>query len=305
MRLAITGADGFIGQAVCEAIKDWDADVSVRLFDKSFAQRPLFPSVELDLCHPDAPSLVAADADCVIHLAAMPGAAAEKNPIGSARLNLHFPLVLIEEMRGKRLVYASSIAVFGDRFPADDPSNAAAEPNSVYGTQKRMVELAHADAVRRGALEGLAVRIPGVVARPEAAGGFGSSFLSEIFYNAFSSAQAEIPVSPSATSWLCSSKVCAHNLIHAAFSGQNLPSPLVMPAISAEIGELVNELGENGATATFNYRRDAELERRFASHPPIDNHAAIEAGFVSDGDLPGLVRNVLDSMEAPERAPSL
>ena len=66
MRLAITGAGGFIGQAVCEAIKNWDADVSVRLFDKAFAQRPLFPSVELDLCHPDAPSLVAADADCVI-----------------------------------------------------------------------------------------------------------------------------------------------------------------------------------------------------------------------------------------------
>lgn len=304
MRLGITGADGFVGRALCDALKASDRALSVRLFDLRFKHQPEFPSVEIDLRHPDAASLVAADVDCVIHLAAIPGAAAERNPAGSARLNLQFSLSLIEELRGKRLVYASSIAVFGDTFPPPGELQAEARPASVYGTHKRMVELAFADAIRRGTLSGYALRLPGVVARKEPDAAFGSSFLSEIFRQAFAAGEVTVPVSSSATSWLCSATTCARNLLVAALADDSSETPLVLPAVATEIGRLVAALGDFGGTARYRYVSDPHLERAFASHPPIDNRRAEAAGLVSDGDVAGLVRNVLARLEIPQLSAS-
>ncbi len=298
MRLAITGADGFVGRALCKALQEDDAGLSVRLFDKAFRDQPAFPAVELDLCHPDAAALVGVDADCVIHLAALPGAASEQDPLASRRLNLQFSLSLIEELRGKRLVYASSIAVFGNQFPSTELKSADASPASVYGTHKRMVELAFADAVRRENLSGFALRLPGVVARAEPSAAFGSSFLSEMFVNAFAPGTATIPVSPTASSWLCSAKLCAQNLIHAATSNDSSQPAMVMPAVNARIDELIAELSRHGGQASFEYRQNLDLERAFASHPPIDNTHAYSSGFACDRGVSGLVGNVLADLNS-------
>lgn len=185
MRLAITGAAGFVGRAVVRQLVAQHPEVELLLADCEVAGLEGHDTLAGDLSDPAIiAALTAPRIDAVLHLAALPGGAAEREPATSRAINLDVPLALIEAMRGRRLVIAGSIAVFGDALPDPVDDATVPTPASVYGTHKRMVELALADAVRRGAVSGLALRLPGIVARPAAAGGFGSAFLSDIFHSA-------------------------------------------------------------------------------------------------------------------------
>lgn len=240
--IAITGADGFIGCHLARQLRQAGFAGDVRLFDRAFGETPQDEAIALDLAAPDAAAHVLQGADCVIHLAAMPGGAAEGDTAGSRAINVDFPLSLIEGMDGRRLILASSIAVLGSAFSASVDDQTIPRAQSVYGTHKRMVELAFADAMRREALAGFCLRLPGIVARPAGATGFGSAFLSEVFHAAREGRHYTVPVSPEATSWLMSANICARNLAHAALCFKSCGQALTLPALHIEIGELVERL---------------------------------------------------------------
>ncbi|RYY46542.1 MAG: NAD-dependent epimerase/dehydratase family protein [Sphingomonadales bacterium] len=289
MRLAVTGAAGFVGRAVVRYLAKTRPDVDLLLADRAFDGPQGHETLSGDLADPAMVRALCGGADAVLHLAALPGAAAERDPAASRAINLDVPLALIEAMAGRRLVIAGSIAVFGAALPAmiDDATPPA--PTSVYGTHKRMVELAFADAVRRGAVAGMAVRLPGIVARPAAAGGFGSAFLSEIFHAARAGVDYTLPVAPDATSWLMSVRTCAANLAAAALGEASQPAALTLPALRVRIGDLVAELARHGDVRRIGFSEDAATRRSFGSYPPLATPRADALGFRHDGTLAQLV----------------
>lgn len=295
MLLAITGAAGFVGRAVVRQLTEQHPEVELLLADREVAGLDGYEILAGDLTDPAViAALTAPRVDAVLHLAALPGGAAERDPEASRAINLDVPLALIEAMRGRRLVIAGSIAVFGGGVLPDPVDDATVPtPTSVYGTHKRMVELAFADAVRRGAVSGFALRLPGIVARPAAAGGFGSAFLSDIFHAALAGTPLCIPVAADATSWLMSVRCCAINLMAAALGERSAEEAVTLPALRVTMGDLVAELAHHGDVSGIRFEEVPATRATFGSYPDLATARADALGFRHDGDLARLVETVL------------
>ncbi|MEO6092561.1 MAG: NAD-dependent epimerase/dehydratase family protein [Novosphingobium sp.] len=292
MRIAITGAAGFVGRSVGVQLRKIAFEGTIRLLDRNPIGDALGESIAIDLCDLEASARALDGIDRLLHLASMPGLAAEADPAASRCINLDVSLGLIERMAGRRVIFASSIAVFGSSFGNQVDDETPAVPDSVYGTHKRMVELFLSDAVRRGAISGMSVRLPGIVARPASAEGFGSAFLSDVFPAVRQGKAYTVPVARKATSWLMSGRTCAANLVHALLSETSSIEPVNLPAVRVEMGELVTSAGRYGDARRIGFADDPAIRKRFAAHPPLTTANADRLGFRTDGTVDALVDSV-------------
>jgi len=308
MSILITGAAGFVGRAVVDQLLarsekvialDRDTSALSPADNLVLIEGELTDSACLDKCFEAKP-------EKVIHLAALPGGAAEADPVGSFNTNVAATVDLMHRTAGlggvPRFVFSSTIAVFGDPLPeggVDD--NTPLKPKLFYGMHKQMAEIALGTLSRRGMIDGLGLRLPGIVARPSGASGMKSAFMSDIFHAIKSGAPYEIPVSERAQLWLMSVQQCAENLVKAlSISADALPESRIMtlPAIRAGMKEMEMAIANHCGIAPNNisYKPDAQLEAAFGCHPALSAEAAEAAGLCADGDLSSLVNNVFENL---------
>ena len=139
-----------------------------------------------DLSRPgEAEALVSVGPDVVFHLAAVVSAEAEADFDKGMRVNVDGTRALFDAVRLSpgvpRVVYASSIAVFGAPFPDPIPDDFHPTPLTSYGTQKLIGEALLADYSRRGFLDGVGIRLPTDERAPrQAPNAAASSFFSGI-----------------------------------------------------------------------------------------------------------------------------
>jgi nucleoside-diphosphate-sugar epimerase len=229
----------------------------------------------------------AAQADGVIHLAAVLGGAAEADPAAAARVNLDATLALMAACRrGARFVFASSLAVLGDT--ADQRA-----PVMVYGAHKAMVEIALETATRRGDLDGVALRPGGIVARPRGAVALKSAFLSDVFHAIRDGRDITLPVTPEAETWLASVQTVAGQFVQAALVAD--PGPvrsLTLPMTRVRIADLVAAIRAAcpASAAKVRFDPDAQMMRLFGRAGPLAMEGALALGLRADADLAALVR---------------
>ena len=285
-RILVTGADGFVGRAVARALPA----ERLRLVDRRPPDVAGAECLAADLTDKAILPALLDGIGAVIHLAAIPGGASEADPAASRAINLDASLNLIEAASGRaRFVYASSIAVFGAPLPDKVDDATPLTPAMTYGAHKAMVETALADATRRGDIEGIALRLPGVVARPSTSSGLKSAFLSDLFWAIRDGRPLTLPVGPEATVWIMSAARTAANLVHAL----DVPSgpALTLPALRTTIADLVEAVA-GGRRPAVSYDRDPVLEAQFGNYPPLATPRGDSLGFRHDGDLATLVQNV-------------
>lgn len=305
MRALITGAGGFVGRALVDRLRSGGRFKHLVLLD---AYAPPFEGDDVTVVTGDFsdPAVrmqaLAEPIDVLFHLAGVMGGTAEGDYGLSRRINLDASLDLIEAVgalrQRARVVYTSTVAVFGAPLPAvvDDATPLA--PAMTYGAHKLMMEVALADLHRRGLVEAISVRLPGILARPAGGTGMKSAFMSEVFHALARGAAYELPVSPDATIWAMSLDRCVANLEHAAFVEPSaLPESRVvtLPAVRPRFGDMVAAaaaaLGVEERLVT--YAPDPIIEAQFGGLPPLETPAAFAAGFSNDGDAAGLVAAVL------------
>jgi D-erythronate 2-dehydrogenase len=303
--IIVTGAGGFVGrELVARLLASGQAVVGV---DSHAGGLPDHPALRIAIGDIGDPAIrKAAFADgctALVHLATVPGGAAEADPVASRRINIDAMYDWLEAARAAgdcpRVVYASSIAVFGDPLPPNGVDDATPlAPKMVYGGHKAMMETAVAMMSHRGEIDGVTVRLPGILARPKGPSGMKSAFISDLFHALGAGESFVCPVSEDATIWAQSVTRCAANLMHAlTLDSSVMPVTRVvtLPAQHITMGALAAEIAKQCDVSTnlVTYYPDAALEAAFGAQPPLATPAAERAGFAHDGDLATLVTNAL------------
>ena len=144
-----------------------------------------------------------------------------------------------------KIIFTSSIAVFGSPFPNQIPDDFIAAPRTSYGAQKACCELMLNDFARKGFCEGLAIRLPTICVRPGKPNLAASSFFSGIIREPLSGITAQLPVSTAVRHWHASPRSAVRFLRHAEtlnFSQLTFNSGLNMPGLSCTVEEQIEAL---------------------------------------------------------------
>src|SRR5207302_7575062 len=148
------------------------------------------------------------DTTSIFHLAAIVSGMAEADFDIGLRINIDASRALLDVCRARghqpRVVFTSSVAVYGGDLPAVVLDTTAVNPQSSYGTQKAIAELLVNDFSRRGFVDGRVLRLPTVSVRSGRPNAAASSFASGIIREPLNGEDAICPVAPETRMWLTS-----------------------------------------------------------------------------------------------------
>ena len=262
MHILVLGAAGMVGRKLVDRLvtdgRLGTNDITkMTLHDVVAAKKPekaSFPVEVLsgDFAIPGVPEkLISGRPDVVFHLAAIVSGEAELDFDKGYRINLDGTRMLFDAIRlagggyKPRVVFTSSIAVFGAPFPDAIGDEFFNTPLLSYGTQKAIGELLLADYTRRGFMDGVGIRLPTICIRPGLPNKAASGFFSGILREPLAGQEAILPVSEDVRHWHASPRSAVGFLIHAGTMDTAKIGPrrnLTMPGISATVGEQIAAL---------------------------------------------------------------
>lgn len=316
MHIAIIGAAGMIGRKLtARLVKDGALNskpiARLSLADVIAAERPAGFTGKVEIAAGDFSDaaeirkLVDARPDVIFHLAAIVSGEAEVDFEKGYRINMDGMRALLEAIRHAhlaerykpRLVFTSSLAVFGPPFPAVIPDDFAPTPATSYGTQKAICELLLADYSRKGFVEGVGIRLPTICVRPGKPNRAASGFFSGIIREPLNGIEAILPVPDTVRHWHASPRSAVGFLIHGAGLDTarlgNRPN-LSMPGVSATVADEIEALRKvAGEKAVSLIRRQPdELVMRIVSGwaQEYDTQRATELGFRADASFEDIIR---------------
>jgi nucleoside-diphosphate-sugar epimerase len=278
MRILITGAAGMVGRKlIARLAKDGklrgEKIAALDLHDIVPPQAPEMKGVEVtthtgDLAEAGAgEALMAARPDVVFHLAGVVSGEAEANFALGYRVNLDGTRALFDAIRlaghAPRVVFTSSIAVFGAPFPDVIPDDFHLTPLTSYGTQKLVGEALLADYTRRGFFDGIGIRLPTICVRPGRPNKAASGFFSGIIREPLAGQEAILPVPRSVVHTHASPRSAVNFLIHAAQLDGGKIGPrrnLTMPGVGVTVGEQIEALERIAGSRTAKLIRESPDE---------------------------------------------
>ncbi|PCE22866.1 NAD-dependent epimerase [Paraburkholderia acidicola] len=315
MKVLITGGAGFLGQRLARellargTLKDADGKpqtitelvlldvVPAAHHDDSRVRTEVGDIAERSVLERAIDDRTAA----IFHLAAIVSGQAEADFDLGMRINLDASRLLLETCRQRghrpRVVFTSSVAVYGGDFPEIVQNDTALNPQSSYGAQKAIAELLLNDYTRRGFIDGRVLRLPTISVRPGKPNAAASSFASGIVREPLNGVTAVCPVAGSTRVWLLSPRKAIESLIagleiDAALLGTQ--RALNLPGISVSVDEMVAALREVAGDAVAQrivWEPDARTEKIVGSWPGRwDTARAERLGLTGDRTFADVIR---------------
>ena len=263
MHVLILGAAGMVGRKLTERLlrdgRLGNKDITrLTLQDVVEPAKPANAKIPVKVVASDfadagaAAPLIAERPEVIFHLAAIVSGEAEAEFDKGYRINLDGTRYLIDAIRHAdgggykpRLVFTSSIAVFGAPFPEKIGDEFFHTPLTSYGTQKSICELLINDYTRKGLLDGISIRLPTICVRPGKPNKAASGFFSNIIREPLAGEEAVLPVSEDVQHWHASPKSAVGFLVHAGtmdLSAMGARRNLSMPGLAATVGEQIAAL---------------------------------------------------------------
>jgi D-erythronate 2-dehydrogenase len=262
LHILVLGAAGMVGRKLVERLlrdgRLGKSEISrLTLQDVVAPARPEKAGCPVDVVAGDfavagfAEELIAGRPDAVFHLAAIVSGEAELDFDKGYRINLDGTRMLLDAIRlagggyKPRVVFTSSIAVFGAPFPEAIGDEFFHTPLLSYGTQKAIGELLLADYSRRGFMDGIGIRLPTICIRPGLPNKAASGFFSNILREPLAGKEAILPVSEDVRHWHATPRSAVGFLLHAGtmdLAAAGARRNLTMPGLSATVGEQIAAL---------------------------------------------------------------
>lgn len=316
MHILIIGAAGMVGRKLAQRLTS----------DGALGNRPIEAMTLVDVVTPEAPEgftgkitletvdlstpgeaerLVAGRPDAIFHLAAIVSGEAELDFDKGYRINLDGTRYLFDAIRiahgqdgyKPRVVFTSSIAVFGAPLPYPIPDEFHTTPLTSYGTQKAICELLLSDYSRRGFFDGIGIRLPTICIRPGKPNKAASGFFSNILREPLAGIEAVLPVPDDIRHWHASPRSAVGFLIHGATIDLDAVGPrrnLSMPGLSATVGEQIEALRRvAGDKAVKLIRREPDemIMRMCAGWAPgFEAKRATALGFTAETSFEEIIR---------------
>lgn len=312
MKVLIIGGAGMIGRKLAERLaKDGTlagkAISKLTLYDVVPGVAPVGAKMPVAIATGDLPAAGEADKlladrpDAIFHLAAIVSGEAEQDFDKGYRINMDGTRGLLEAVRKAghkpRLVFASSIAVFGAPFPEAIGDEFLSAPLTSYGTQKAICELLVSDYSRKGFVDGLSIRLPTVCVRPGKPNKAASGFFSNIMREPLAGAEAVLPVSDAVMHWHASPRAAVGFMQHAASLDLTKVGPrraLSMPGLAVTVGEQIAALRKvagDKVAARIRREPDAFIEAIVAGWPRnFQAQRALALGFKADANFEAIIR---------------
>jgi len=316
MHVLIIGAAGMIGRKLAERLaadgRLGSADIDrLTLVDVVPPTIPAGYRGEGDIRKADLSDPIAAEAlaelraDVIFHLAAIVSGEAEADFDKGYRINLDSTRYLFEAIRREgmkspykpRVVFSSSIAVFGGPFTRKIDDEFFTTPRTSYGTQKAIDELLLADYSRRGFLDGIGIRLPTIVIRPGKPNKAASGFFSNIIREPLIGQEAVLPVGDDVIHWHASPRAAVGFLVHAGtIDTEQLGARrnLNMPGLCATVGEQIEALRRiAGDAAVKLIRREPDpaiIRMVEGSSGDFDPKRALSLGFTAESTFDEIIR---------------
>ena len=311
MRIVVTGGCGFLRRRVALRLLERRDVEELVLFDNTPSPAPLPEDPRLRLVTGDIADgetvrrVISPGTRSVFHLAAVVSGEAEADTDLGYRVNLDGTRMVLDACRAlgtsPRLVFASSLAVYGGTLPPAVGDETPLMPQTSYGAQKSIGELLVNDYSRKGFVDGRALRLPTVVVRPGRPNRAASTFASSMIREPLSGRQAVCPVLPETVMALASPRRVVEALLHA----HDLPGnafgtsrSLQLPGFSVAVGEMaaaVRRAGGEEAYARIRWEPDPLIQRIISGWPAaLAAPRAKALGFSADAGIDEVVRAFIE-----------
>jgi nucleoside-diphosphate-sugar epimerase len=315
-RVLVIGAAGMIGRKLTERLAKAPPP-ALTLHDVVAPQPPAGLAAKIavsDLSAPgEADKLLADRPELIFHLAAIVSGEAEADFEKGYRINLDGTRLLFEAIRKvgdgykPRVVFTSSIAVFGAPFPEAIGDEFFHTPLTSYGTQKAIGELLLSDYSRRGFFDGIGIRLPTICVRPGKPNKAASGFFSGIIREPLAGQEAILPVADTVRHWHASPRAAIGFLMHAAqldTAQLGARRNLTMPGIAATVAEQIESLrrvGGEKAVKLIRRQPDPVVMKIVEGWPRnFDPKRALALGFRADPSFDDIIRYHLEDEHPPK-----
>ena len=319
MKVLITGGAGFLGQKLAKqllargSLKDSDG------VDQKIDKLLLVDVVEAndfgdqrvkviagDISNPELmQQLITTEVQSIFHLAAIVSGQAEADFDLGMRINLDAARLLLEACRSAghkpKIVFTSSVAVYGGTLPEMVLDTTALNPQSSYGAQKAICELLLNDYTRKGFVDGRVLRLPTISVRPGAPNKAASSFASGIIREPLNGKPSICPASTDLRIWLLSPRYAIESLIaghdlHSSVLGLN--KSINLPGISVTVGQMIESLRKisgDQVAARISVEPDSKVEAIVRSWPGAwDASRAKSLGLKADPNFEGIIKAYIE-----------
>ena len=319
MKVFITGGGGFLGYRLALRLLERKtlagpdgkpAPISqIKLMDAAFPPNadPRLVCVKGDIAEPGAiAAAMDADTNSVFHLAAVVSSGAEADFDLGYRVNLDGTRNLLEACRklkaAPRLVFSSSLAVFGGKLPAVVDDSITPNPQTSYGTQKVIGEYLVTDYSRKGFLDGRSLRLPTIVVRPGKPNLASTSFASGMFREPLNGVVCECPVDDTVEMWILSPAKVLDAFVHAhdlPASAWGTNRAISLPGITFSLKEGVEALRRiagDEVAARVVFKPVDRIQNMIKTFPArFKTPRALEMGFSADTGIDAILKDYIAS----------